>query len=133
MIIDHIAIWTSQLEDLKTFYEKYFHGKSGRLYHNPKTGLKSYFLQFENGCRLELMQKEGIPKNQNDTVYYQHEGIIHLAFSVNSAEEVDQKAADFQKDGISILRGPRTTGDGYYEFETLDPDGNRLEVMVKKE
>ena len=29
-----------------------------------------------------------------------------------------------------ILRGPRKTGDGYYEFETLDPDNNRLEVQT---
>ena len=27
-----------------------------------------------------------------------------------------------------ILSRPRKTGDGYYEFETLDPDNNRIEV-----
>lgn len=30
---------------------------------------------------------------------------------------------------LDILRNPRKTGDGYYEFETLDPDNNRLEVQ----
>ncbi|RYG43456.1 MAG: glyoxalase, partial [Chitinophagaceae bacterium] len=30
--------------------------------------------------------------------------------------------------GYPVLSGPRVTGDGYYEFETLDPDQNRLEV-----
>lgn len=128
MYIEHIAIWTSQLEVLKEFYTKHFSANAGPLYHNPHTGLKSYFLHFEGGSRLELMEKSGIPKNLNDTIYLQHEGLIHLAFGVDSKEAVEQKATALQLAGYIILRGPRTTGDGYYEFETLDPDGNRLEV-----
>jgi len=46
-------------------------------------------------------------------------------------EEVDEKAKLIQADGFKILSGPRKTGDGYYEFETLDPDNNRLEVTTK--
>jgi lactoylglutathione lyase len=46
-------------------------------------------------------------------------------------QEVDDKAKQLQADGYSILSGPRKTGDGYYEFETLDPDNNRLEVTTK--
>jgi lactoylglutathione lyase len=33
-------------------------------------------------------------------------------------------------EGLTILSGPRKTGDGYYEFETLDPDNNRIEVTT---
>jgi lactoylglutathione lyase len=29
-----------------------------------------------------------------------------------------------------ILRGPRTTGDGYFEVEALDIEGNKLEIVV---
>jgi lactoylglutathione lyase len=72
-----------------------------------------------------------IPDNQNDTIKAQHLGIIHLAFGVDSMEEVDQKAKELQQAGYPILSGPRKTGDGYYEFETLDPDNNRLEVTAK--
>ena len=48
-----------------------------------------------------------------------------------SMRDVDEKAKQLQSDGFKILRGPRRTGDGYYEFETLDPDDNRLEVTTK--
>ena len=54
-----------------------------------------------------------------------------MAFGVNTKLEVDEKAKQLQSDGFKILRGPRKTGDGYYEFETLDPDDNRLEVTTK--
>jgi lactoylglutathione lyase len=77
------------------------------------------------------MTRPSIPSNTNDTVTEQHLGIIHLAFGVASVEEVDKKAQELQNDGFKILSGPRKTGDGYYEFETLDPDQNRVEVTTK--
>lgn len=131
MTLEHVAIWTPQLEALKTFYETYFGGMAGEKYTNPQTGFESYFLTFSSGARLELMTKPGIPANQNDTVNEQHLGIIHLAFGVETMKEVDAKARQLQQDGFRIVRGPRKTGDGYYEFETLDPDNNRLEVTTK--
>ena len=73
----------------------------------------------------------GIPSNLNDTITRQHNGIIHLAFGVDTPGEVDKKANQLQADGFTILSGPRKTGDGYYEFETLDPDNNRLEVTCR--
>ncbi|WP_304517148.1 VOC family protein [Cecembia rubra] len=131
MTLEHIALWTENLERLKEFYQMYFGGIPNKLYHNPNTGFKSYFLSFYSGARLEIMQKEGIPENLNDRKTNQHLGLIHLAFGVGTKEEVDVKAAELKKAGFEILRGPRTTGDGYYEFETLDPDGNRIEVTFK--
>ena len=75
------------------------------------------------------MHRTDIPDNANDVVGTQHKGLIHLAFVVDSIEGVDKKAEELNDAGYQILRGPRQTGDGYYEFETLDPEGNRLEVM----
>jgi lactoylglutathione lyase len=129
MTLEHVAIWTDQLELLKEFYIKYFGAVSNNQYVNPSTGFKSYFLSFKSGGRLEIMMKPGIPANANDTVVQQHTGIIHLAFSVDTREEVEGMAELLKADGIKILRGPRVTGDGYYEFEMLDPDNNRLEVF----
>lgn len=131
MKIEHIAIWTSDLENLKDYYQNHFKGTPNRLYKNPDTGFSSYFLDFGDGARLELMHRNGIPHNQNDRVYSQHLGIIHLAFVMKSKEEVDDKARELLLAGYKILRGPRTTGDGYYEFETLDPEDNRIEVIFK--
>lgn len=131
MTLEHVAIWTEDLEKLKVYYQKYFDGQANELYINPKTGFQSYFIAFSGGARLELMQKQGIPINLNDRKSAQHLGIIHLAFGTLSKEAVEKKAEELKNAGFEILRGPRTTGDGYYEFETLDPDGNRIEVIFK--
>lgn len=128
MILEHVAIWTDNLEKLKDYYTRYFDGISNEKYHNEKKQFHSYFLSFKSGARLEIMSMPGIRGNKNDTVTIQHKGIIHLAFGVNSMPEVDEKAKQLQSAGFKILSGPRKTGDGYYEFETLDPDNNRLEV-----
>jgi len=130
MTLEHVAIWTNQLEVLKEYYIKYFGGISNDKYSNRSTGFNSYFLSFSPGARLELMSMPAIPANQNDTIQRQHLGIIHLAFGVATIEQVEEKAGQLKADGFPILRGPRKTGDGYYEFETLDPDNNRIEVTA---
>lgn len=130
MILEHIAIWTDNLEGLKNYYIQYFGAIANEKYTNQQNQFQSYFLTFESGARLEIMTKPGLPENKNDRANAQHKGIIHLAFGVNTMEEVDKKADQLQSGGFQILRGPRKTGDGYYEFETLDPDGNRLEVTT---
>jgi len=130
MKLEHVAIWTDKLESLKNFYVDYFGARANTKYYNPAKGFQSYFLTFDSGARLELMYMPDIPKNTNDTVDKQHLGIIHLAFGVDSMSEVDEKAAELKKAGYKIINGPRKTGDGYYEFETLDPDNNRLEVTT---
>lgn len=128
MTLEHVAIWTDKLEVLKDFYIKYFDGVANSKYTNESKQFHSYFITFQSGARLEIMSMPGIPDNLNDRIDKQHKGIIHLAFGVDSITEVDQKAIELKKAGFSILSGPRKTGDGYYEFETLDPDNNRLEV-----
>ena len=55
MRIDHIAIWTKQLEKMKHFYGTYFQGKPGEKYINPRKNFESYFVEFDSGTRLELM------------------------------------------------------------------------------
>ena len=77
------------------------------------------------------MSMPDIAASLNGTADRQHKGIIHLAFGVDTMEEVDAKAKELSKAGFPILSGPRRTGDGYYEFETLDPDNNRLEVTMR--
>lgn len=130
MILEHAAIWTGNLEILKDFYVKYFDGKAGKKYVNIAKRYESYFISFRSGARLELMTRPDLPENMNDTVGLQHKGIIHLAFETATKQEVDEKAMEFTANGFQILDGPRTTGDGYYEFVTLDPDNNRIEITT---
>ena len=131
MTLEHVAIWTDVLEGLKNYYGRYFGGVPNGKYTNEKNQFHSYFITFKSGARLEIMTMPGIPANANDTIAKQHKGIIHLAFGVDDIQEVEAKATELQGDGFKILRGPRRTGDGYFEFETLDPDNNRLEVTTK--
>jgi lactoylglutathione lyase len=130
MILEHVAIWTDDLEKLKNFYIKYFEAVPNEKYTNHEKKFESYFLSFRSGARLEIMSMINIPPNKNDTIINQHLGIIHFAFGIDTMEEVDAKAKQLRADGFKILSGPRKTGDGYYEFETLDPDNNRLEVTT---
>ena len=130
MTLDHVAIWTSHLEMLKDYYVSYFNGRANEKYINRETGFESYFVSFGSGTRLEIMQRPGIPENLNDPVHNQHLGIIHLAFGMDDIESVIRKSKELEKAGFRILRGPRKTGDGYFEFETLDPDNNRIEVTT---
>ncbi|MFI5156235.1 MAG: VOC family protein [Chitinophagales bacterium] len=130
MNLEHVAIWTNNLEGLKDYYVKYFAAIPNSMYTNPAKKFKSYFLRFAGGARLELMSRPDIPENANDPIEKQYLGIIHLAFGAESMQEVDEKARQLENGGYRILSGPRRTGDGYYEFETLDPDNNRLEVTT---
>jgi len=131
MTLDHVAIWTDKLEESRDWYMKYFGGKSNDQYTNEQKQFRSYFLTFESGARLEIMTRPDIPNNLNDTLIKQHIGIIHLAFGVETMKEVDEKAKELETDEYKILSGPRRTGDGCYEFETLDPDNNRIEVTTR--
>lgn len=130
MKLEHVAIWTHNLERLKDYYVNYFDAIPNEKYFNPTNSFESYFLEFESGARLELMRMPQIPENKNDTINKQYLGIIHLAFGVDHPQLVDEKAGQLLEDGFEILKGPRITGDGYYEFETLDPDKNRIEVTA---
>lgn len=129
MRIEHLALWCSDIEGLRTFYEKYFSAKAGEKYTNPTKGFQSYFLSFDSGARLELMQMPGIPDNRNDS-RKQYKGIIHFAVAVGSAQQVDALTTQLRADGYEVLGEPRTTGDGYYESVVLDPEGNRIEITI---
>ena len=126
MKINHIALYVNDLEKMKSFYLKYFDAKSNEMYHNEKTGLKTYFLDFTAGCRLEIMTKEkinDIVKGLNNT------GYNHIAFSVGSKETVNEITKRLENDGYKIVSQPRTTGDGYYESCVLDPENNQIEII----
>ena len=129
MFIEHLAIWYTDLEKIKAFYCTWFNAAANTKYFNPVKDFSSYFLSFEKGARLELMQMPGIPDNVNDTLK-QYKGFIHFAVSVGSAEEVNRLTEAMRTAGITVLGEPRFTGDGYYESVVADPEGNRIEITV---
>ncbi len=112
MRINHIALYVHDLEGAKRFFEIFFNATSNEMYHNPKTGLKTYFLSFPDGGRVEIMNCPGILSSSFNPF---RQGYIHLAMSVGSKELVDNITLELANSGYEILSGPRTTGDGYYE------------------
>lgn len=129
MSIEHVALWTSNLEILKEFYVKYFGAVSGEKYVNVRKNFESYFLSFSTGPRLELMTVPGI-SSHSKAVTNHFAGLTHFAISVGSKAQVDLMTEQFRSDGFTVESEPRTTGDGYYESVILDPDGNRIELTV---
>lgn len=128
MQIEHVAIWSGDIEALRQFYETYFDAQSSSKYDNQKTQFQSYFLTFAGGARLELMQRPDITEAEEKST--ERLGYAHLAISVGSLEAVDRLTRRLEADGYQCLSGPRRTGDGYYESVILDPDGNRIEITI---
>lgn len=127
MKIEHVALYVHDLEGARTFFMKYLGAKSNDGYHNPRTDFRSYFLSFDGGARLELMNKPGmtdVPKALART------GYAHIAFSVGSKEKVDALTAELKAAGYEVIGVPRTTGDGYYESCILAIEQNQIEITV---
>jgi lactoylglutathione lyase len=127
MKIEHLAIWTNQLEILKAFYTRFFGAESNEKYYNPVKKFSSYFLSFENGCRLEIMEMPGIISKPGISL---GAGLTHFAIATGNKEKVDSLTEQIRNEGYTIAGEPRWTGDGYYESIVLDPDGNRIEITI---
>ncbi len=127
MRIEHIAMYVNELEAARDFFIKYFNASSNDGYHNQTTGFRSYFLTFDDGARLEIMNKPGMSDGEKAI---NRTGYSHLAFSVGSREAVDDLTDRLKKDGFQVTSGPRTTGDGYYESCIVGLEDNLIEITV---
>lgn len=128
MKIEHIAIWTKDLELMKAFYMDIFGATANEKYFNPKKQFTSYFLSLTSGARIELMHHPDIVealKHIDLTL-----GLNHVAISVGSKKSVDSMTEEIRSRGYRIVGEPRTTGDGYYESVIADPEGNLIELTI---
>ena len=127
MRIEHIAMYVNDLEAAKEFFVKYFNATSNEGYHNKTTDFRSYFLSFDDGARLEIMNK---PQMVDDEKNLNRTGYIHIAFSLGSKAAVEALTERIKNDGYDVISGPRTTGDGYYESCIIGIEGNQIEITV---
>ncbi len=128
MGIEHVALWTRDIERLREFYAKAFGATANARYESRNTiGFASYFLAFPSGgARLELMQLPQLAPSAPPPAL----GYAHIAISVGSREAVDALVARLRAEGVPVRSEARTTGDGYYEAVVEDPDGNWVEITV---
>ena len=127
MHIEHIAMYVNDLEIAREFFVKYFNATSSEGYHNKKTDFRSYFLTFGSSARLEIMNK---PQMYDAEKALNRTGYIHIAFSLGSKNAVDELTEKLKNDGYTVISGPRTTGDGYYESCIIGIDGNQIEITI---
>lgn len=127
MKIEHIALYVNDLEQARDFFVNYLGGNSNEGYHNKTTGFRSFFISFDDGARLELMNKPDMVDSEKIS---NRTGYAHLAFSVGSKEKVDELTGKLQNDGFRIVSGPRTTGDGYYESCVVAIEDNQIEITI---
>lgn len=123
--IDHIAMYVLDLEGARDFFKTFFRAQSNDMYHNQKTGLRTYLMTFPDGGRLEIMSRPEV-KSLNETVY--RSGFIHLSIALGSRVEVDRMTSLLASHGYEVLSGPRVTGDGYYESCVRGFEGNLIEL-----
>ena len=127
MKIEHIAMYVNNLEEVRDFFVKYLGGTSNTGYHNASTDFRSFFVSFDDGARIEIMNK---PQMDDSEKTLNRSGYVHLAFSVGSKEKVDELTERLKQDGYEVISGPRTTGDGYYESCIIGIEGNQIELTI---
>ena len=124
MQIDHVALWAAEIEVVRDFYVRWFNAQASPIYRNAATGFSSFFISFESGARLELMQRPEVDAAPLTTTL----GYAHIAINLGSPDAVDHLTTAMAAEGVTVLSGPRHTGDGYYESVILDPENNRIEL-----
>ena len=127
MRIEHIAMYVNDLDAARDFFIRYFNAKSNEGYHNKTTDFRSFFLSFDDGTRMEIMNK---PIMQDSEKALARTGYVHIAFSLGSKAAVDTLTELLNHDGYDVISGPRTTGDGYYESCIIGIEGNQIEITV---
>lgn len=126
MKIGHVALWTDRLEEVRSFYVRYFGGESSEKYVNAKKGFQSYFIRFAGETSLEVMSRTDVSGRSDSEKL----GLCHFSFTIGTRDQVDALTERFRTDGYRVLSEPRLTGDGFYESAIADPDGNWVELAA---
>ena len=127
--IEHIALWVEDLDGICAFYENAFGARIGPRYANPTKGFESRFLSFDSGARIEVMTTTRLSPVRHPAGA-ERMGLTHLAISLGSESAVREITERLEASGVTVLDGPRRTGDGYYESVILDPEGTRIELTA---
>ncbi len=128
MKMDHVALVTDDIEKLKDFYVRYFGGVAEDKWTDGTVEL--YFIEFDNGTQIELEKRNNPARHDIDRE--NSFGIAHLAFQVETKEELHKVTEQMVADGVPLRGGPIAYGTDFYESSFWDPDGNVVEIAVNR-
>jgi lactoylglutathione lyase len=124
--IEHVALWTRDLAASAAFWQQYFGAQISAVYSSQnRPGYQSIFVSLEKGTRIELMTGPWVNRIQD----YEFEGWSHIAISLGSELAVNDKASELARAGFDV-KGPRHTGDGYYEAAFTAPGNVLVEILI---
>ena len=84
---------------MREFYERYFGATAGSRYENPRKQFLSYFLTFDGGARLDLMQSPAVAQEGMKEVIG---GFAHIAVAIGSEQAVDALTTKLREDGYTV-------------------------------
>jgi catechol 2,3-dioxygenase-like lactoylglutathione lyase family enzyme len=128
-VIHHIDLAVADVERSLAFYEELLTplGWTKRLRFPTYRGTEEvvYIHHPETRCGVGIRPADG-----GEHTYYDV-GVEHIAFEVDTREEVDAAHARCVARGDKIHHPPEEDNDieGYYAFFVFDPDGIRIEVL----
>ncbi|PKR53912.1 VOC family protein [Thalassospira marina] len=124
--IEHVALWTRDLSASAEFWQHYFGAQLSPVYSSQnRPGYQSIFVSLEKDTRIELMTGPWVHQIQE----FEFEGWSHIAISLGSELAVNDKAVELARAGFDV-KGPRHTGDGYYEAVFIAPGNILVEILV---
>jgi predicted enzyme related to lactoylglutathione lyase len=125
--IEHIALATNDVERLCDFYQQ-LGAIAAPVVTDPGTGLRSGVLDL-CGVRLELLERPASREGADPSALAPV--LVHLGFALESADAVDELTRVIATAGHRVLERPHRAGErGRYESVVLDPDGNRVKLIV---
>lgn len=124
MRVSIVGMYVNDLEAAKNFFIDIFNAEI-HTYYEEDDGFKSYILKFDEGPKLELMNKPELidmEKHRNRT------GFVHICIKVDSHEKLDEIIKKFKASGYEILYEPDTIGGK--EVRAITFEDNILEVSA---
>lgn len=124
MKISNVGMYVNDLEGAKEFFMTTFDAQIHDIYEEDN-GFKSYILKFDEGPKLELMNKPEIVDIKKDR---NQAGLIHICLKVDSLEKLNKVITKFKALGYEILYEPATVGGK--EVRAITFEDNILEVSA---
>lgn len=128
-MIDHVMINANDFEKAERFYSWLMPRLGYPKKVVPENSKGKAGWMGESGG-LWLTESEGSARS--DAFDKRRAGLRELAFSLGGREQVDEIARELEANGGSVLEAPHENARGAYQFFFADPEGIKLEIIVRK-